>query len=923
MSRFLCERLEPKRMRLGRLLVVMFACACSLAGPLAANAAAGAVNNVPPEVIGKPQVGEKLLCYAGSWSGVVSDFEYTWVRDGSVAGNGRNYLTTSADAGHNLWCVVTALPKEGHGEARSVNSVHIPGALEEPPSAPAGYPQLSGTPAPGHTLTCVSGTWGGNPTPTLAYRWVRDKGLPDQETIASAKSSTYQVVEADEGYTLACRVTATNSEGEASAVSNSLKVPGAPPANVVLPWALGSSEAVVGEVLSCSPGVWSGHPTPILSYQWLRDGSPIVSGTAQAYLVEEADRLHSLSCNVTARNSEGSAEAHSRNAISVRGTPPELIRPPKVSPEVAAVGEVLTCSPGSWGGEPPPEFKYLWRRDELAIAGSSSATYEAKAEDSGHRLSCEVTATNGQGSPAKAASNSAVVKQEEPGDSPPVAQVAPAVSGQTAVRDTLTCSQGTWSGNPAPTLNDQWLRDGAPIASATSTNYTITTADQGHSLACEVSASNRVGIVHAVSSSVRIPGEAPAVIVGPQATGEPVVGAELTCLRGEWRGEPPPVFTYQWLRDGAPLASATASTYTVSNADRGRWLSCQVTAANSEGAEEVTSGAIEIPGSAPGPISKPVINGTPAVGDTLTCDPGTWSGAPTPIFSYEWLRTGESIPGATASEYTVAPADRSEKLVCQVTATNHYASASERSNADEVAGERPTPSEAPEVVGVAAVGEQLTCRPGRWQAEPPPELAYQWLRDGTSISSANESTYTVELSDEGHGLSCMVTASNSAGTVSAISVNSLAIPLERPATNLRELILSPVSGTLPPPSPAQILAGLRGQLEHRQHRARLSAVRKAGAFAFPFFAMTAGRLEFSWYEAPSGAQHGSGARPLELAFSSTFFPTSSAKNVQLRLTSAGRRVLSQNKQIKLLVKAAFTRSRQRAVTWSETVTLSH
>lgn len=63
---------------------------------------------------------------------------------------------------------------------------------------------------------------------------------------------------------------------------------------------------------------------------------------------------------------------------------------------------------------------------------------------------------------------------------------------------------------------------------------------------------------------------------------------------------------------------------------------------------------------------QPVIHGEPAVGNTLTCDPGPSNGAQYTV-TFKWLRDGAPIPGASASTYKVTAKDRGHKLQCQVT----------------------------------------------------------------------------------------------------------------------------------------------------------------------------------------------------------------------------------------------------------------
>ena len=110
------------------------------------------------------------------------------------------------------------------------------------------------------------------------------------------------------------------------------------PMNAVLPAVTGS--AAVGQTLACSSGTWSGDPTPSCTYQWLRDGSRIDAATSAAYLVQEADCGHTLSCQVTATNSGGAAIAGSQD-VAVSAAPSLCL---KVSRHTVAVGGTVTMT---------------------------------------------------------------------------------------------------------------------------------------------------------------------------------------------------------------------------------------------------------------------------------------------------------------------------------------------------------------------------------------------------------------------------------------------------------------------------------------------------------------------------------------------------------------------------------------------------
>jgi hypothetical protein len=87
-------------------------------------------------------------------------------------------------------------------------------------------------------------------------------------------------------------------------------VVGSGPVNTVAPSLSGS--AVVGQVLTVSPGSWSGSPAPTLAYQWQRCDSgglncvAIGSATSSSYTVVAGDAGSTLVAVVTGSNSSGS-----------------------------------------------------------------------------------------------------------------------------------------------------------------------------------------------------------------------------------------------------------------------------------------------------------------------------------------------------------------------------------------------------------------------------------------------------------------------------------------------------------------------------------------------------------------------------------------------------------------------------------------
>lgn len=102
------------------------------------------------------------------------------------------------------------------------------------------------------------------------------------------------------------------------------------------------------------------------------------------------------------------------------------------------------------------------------------------------------------------------------GNSAPVNTVAPVVSGTELVGETLSCTEGTWTGTPTPTYTYQWQvsDDGvggwSNIGGATSNSYVLQSAEEGKYVRCAVTATNLVDSVTANSNVTgAISGEGP------------------------------------------------------------------------------------------------------------------------------------------------------------------------------------------------------------------------------------------------------------------------------------------------------------------------------------------------------------------------------------------------------------------------------
>lgn len=169
--------------------------------------------------------------------------------------------------------------------------------------------------------------------------------------------------------------------------------------------------------------------------------------------------------------------------------------PPSIS-GTARVGETLTANDGTWDGIPAPTYTRQWEADGAAISGATGQTYTLTAAEEGARITVTVTATNSEGS---ASATSPATDPVAPALAAPTNTTPPSISGIARVGETLTASDGVWTGVPTPVITRQWEADGVDIEGATGTTYDLTEAEEGAVITVTVTATNSEGSASATS----------------------------------------------------------------------------------------------------------------------------------------------------------------------------------------------------------------------------------------------------------------------------------------------------------------------------------------------------------------------------------------------------------------------------------------
>jgi hypothetical protein len=622
------------------------------------------------------------------------------------------------------------------------------------------------------------------------------------------------------------------------------------PVNMAPPVVSGS--AMQGDMVSTSNGSWSNTPSGY-AYGWEdcdsygNNCAPIGGATSSSYTLTSADVGHTIRSVVTASNTVGSTAASSAStpAVTVPPSPPSNTALPQVTGS-AVQSATLTSSTGSWSNT-PTGYAYAWEDCDssgnncVAISGATSSSYTLASGDVGNTVRVVVTASNAAGSASASSAPTAVVAPL-----PPTSTAAPVISGQTVQGQTLTTSNGSWTGSPTG-YSYQWQHctsssSCSNISGATGSGYTLQSSDVGDTIDAVVNASNAGGSTPATSSQTATvtAGTGASELLGDQTIESSQDGgtgtSEAFGYTASASGTATSVSVYLASTDGVSVGlyadssgqpGARLDSGTVSGNNAGwvtvplsggvsisqgaqYWLALAATSSTASvtyrdsggsgsnldysgngladpysinGHWSSTPASVYLSGTtapltAPSNTSAPTISGTAQKGQTLTATTGSWSGNPSPSYTYQWQDCTSSdcsnISGATGSSYTLKASDVGDTIDVVVTATNSVGSGSATSAKTGAVTVPAPPSNTavPVISGTAQQGQTLTTSNGSW-TNSPTSYAYQWqdctTTGCTNIAGATSSSYTLQSSDVGDTIDAIVTATNAGGSSSATS----------------------------------------------------------------------------------------------------------------------------------------------------------
>jgi len=190
-----------------------------------------------------------------------------------------------------------------------------------------------------------------------------------------------------------------------------------------------------------------------------------------------------------------------------------------------------------------------------------------------------------------------------------------------------------------------WYRNGQPIFSGSRFLTIFGAASAAGNYHVVVSNAHGSVTSATVTVTVAVPQSAPVIVVQPQAVSVLAGGTPRFAVQAQ--GES---LTYQWLRNGVEIASAQGPVLTlapVSAADNDTLYSVRV--ANGAGTLVSAAAVLSVTAEAVAPaISAQPASTSVSVGQSATFVVAVTGTAP---FTYQWLRNGTAITGATAATY--------------------------------------------------------------------------------------------------------------------------------------------------------------------------------------------------------------------------------------------------------------------------------
>ncbi|RQW79645.1 MAG: hypothetical protein EHM14_07965, partial [Methanothrix sp.] len=565
----------------------------------------------------------------------------------------------------------------------------------------------------------------------ISYQWMKNG-----EEIKGANLNNYKIPKTKPGDAGSYSLKVSNKCGFIESGGATLTINQMPSIKAQL----SSQEVCIG---SAATFLVAANGTEPLSYQWMKDGENITGATGNSYSIPTASTEDEGSYSITVSNKCGSVK--SSDAVLTLNRPPSIrVRP---ASQETCIGSAVTFVVAANGTEP---ISYQWMKNGQAVTGATENRYTIQAASTEDEGSFRVMVSNLCGSAESEIATLTI-------NTAPSIQIQPSSSQDVCIGSTATFNAAASGTEP---ISYQWMKNGENITGATENSYSISTASTDDEGSYSVTVSNKCGSVKSSNAALTL-NQLPSIQIQP-ASQDICVDSAVT-FNAVANGTEP--ISYQWMMNGEKITGATENSYRIPAASTEDEGSYSVMVSNKCGSVESEMAALTT-------NSAPSIQIQPSSQEGCIDSAITFNAAAsgTEPLSYQWMKSGENITGATENSYSIPSASAGEEGSYSVMVSNKCGSV-ESEIATLTINTAPSIQVQPSSQEVC-IGSAATFNAVASGTEP---ISYQWMKNDENITGATENSYsipTASTEDEG---SYSVMVSNKCGSVesemAALTIN--------------------------------------------------------------------------------------------------------------------------------------------------------